>query len=56
MILNPDFREFIALLNAYEVRYLIVGGYAVALHGHPRYSKDINIWVEGEQDNAERLM
>ena len=34
MVLNPDFKEFLQLLNAHEVRYLIVGGYAVAFHGH----------------------
>jgi hypothetical protein len=38
MILNKDFRDFIELLNSNNVRYLIVGGYALALHGHPRYT------------------
>jgi predicted nucleotidyltransferase len=56
MILTPDFREFIALLNAHEVRYLVVGGYAVGLHGHPRYTKDIDIWIERTPLNAEHLM
>lgn len=45
MILNEDFREFFDSLNANEVRYLVVGGYAVAVHGCPRYPKDIDIWV-----------
>ena len=45
-ILTPDFKEFIQSLNDKNVRYLVVGGYAVALHGHPRYTKDIDIWVE----------
>lgn len=54
MILNPDFKEFVALLNAHEVRFLVVGGYAVAFHGHPRYTKDLDVWVEPE--NARRLM
>ena len=40
MTIAPEFREFVAFLNAHEVRYLIVGGYAVAFHGHPRYTKD----------------
>ncbi len=35
-MLNPDFKEFIELLNKHDVRYLIIGGYAVALHGYPR--------------------
>ena len=42
MTLDPDFREFIQPLNDKDVRYLIVGGYAVAAHGHPRYTKDID--------------
>lgn len=40
---NQDFKEFIASLNANHVRYLVVGGYAVALHGHPRYTKDLDM-------------
>lgn len=45
MELDPNFREFIALLRAHEVRFLIVGGYAVAAHGHPRYTADLDVWV-----------
>ena len=41
MVLNKDFREFIGLLNANGVKYLIVGGYAVGFHGYPRYTKDL---------------
>ncbi len=55
-MLNPDFREFIQSLNANGVRYLVVGGYAVAIHGHPRYTKDIDIWIETLPDNAQRLV
>jgi hypothetical protein len=44
-VLNQDFKEFIQSLNDNHVRYLVVGGYAVALHGHPRYTKDIDIWI-----------
>lgn len=51
-MLNPDFKEFIQSLNANRVRYLVVGGYAVALHGYPRYTKDIDIWLEMNPDNA----
>jgi hypothetical protein len=53
---NQDFKEFIESLNANHVRYLVVGGYAVALHGHPRYTKDLDIWVESNRDNSERLV
>jgi hypothetical protein len=55
-MLSQDFREFIELLNKHEVRYLVIGGYAVALHGHPRYTKDLDIWIEMERSNAAKLM
>jgi predicted nucleotidyltransferase len=55
-MLNPDFKEFIELLNRHEVRYLVIGGYAVALHGNPRYTKDLDIWVEMNSNNALQLM
>ena len=45
-MLNQDFKEFIAVLNHHKVQYLVIGGYALALHGHPRYTKDIDIWVD----------
>ena len=56
MILNPDFKEFFQLLNENEVRYLIIGGYAVAYHGYPRYTKDIDIWIWIHPDNAEKVV
>ncbi|HZW29720.1 MAG TPA: hypothetical protein VFF52_03380 [Isosphaeraceae bacterium] len=56
MELNQDFREFFELLNKNEVRYLIVGGYAVAFHGHPHYTRDIDIWVDATPENAARLV
>lgn len=55
-MLNQDFREFIQSLNDNQVRYLVVGGYAVALHGYPRYTKDIDIWVELAPANASRII
>ena len=42
MILNPDFKEFIKLLEKHKVKYLIVGGYALAFHGYPRFTQDID--------------
>ena len=51
-MLNRDFKEFIQSLNDNHVRYLIVGGYAVAFHGHPRYTKDIDVWIEMTQENS----
>jgi predicted nucleotidyltransferase len=56
MVLNRDFREFIQLLNEHNVQYLVVGGYAVAFHGYPRYTKDIDIWVYLDRENAEKLL
>ena len=55
-MLNQDFREFIQLLNANQVRYLVVGGYAVALHGYPRYTKDMDIWIDMTPENANRIV
>lgn len=56
MVLNKDFKEFIESLNDNRVRYLVVGGYAVALHGHPRYTKDIDIWIALTPENAKQVV
>ena len=56
MVLNQDFKEFIQLLNEHEVRYLVIGGYAVAFHGHPRHTKDIDVWIGLDKGNAENLL
>lgn len=55
-MLSKDFREFVESLNANEVRYLVVGGYAVALHGYPRYTKDLDVWIEASKNNAQRVL
>ena len=55
-MLNQDFKEFIQLLNDNQVKYLVIGGYAVAVHGHPRYTKDIDIWIEISEENAQKLV
>ncbi len=55
-MLNQDFKEFIQSLNANHVRYLIIGGYAVALHGYPRYTKDLDIWIEMTPGNAANMV
>ena len=54
--LSSDLREFIHLLNTKSVKYVIVGAWALAFHGRPRYTGDIDIFVPREQDNADRLM
>ena len=53
--LEPDFKEFLNLLNSHQVRYLLVGGYAVAFHGYPRTTNDMDIWVDCTPDNAAKL-
>jgi hypothetical protein len=55
-VLNQDFREFIRSLNDNGVRYLVIGGYAVAFHGHPRYTKDIDIWIGTDVENATKIV
>lgn len=55
MTLPEDFKEFIALLNAHQVNYLIVGGYAVGFHSRPRFTQDIDFWIEARPDNARRI-
>lgn len=55
-MINKDFKEFIGLLNSNNVKYLVVGGYALAFHGYPRYTKDIDIWVLIERENAENIL
>ena len=55
-MINQDFKEFIELLNRNDVRYLVVGGYALAFHGFPRYTKDIDLWVWVNQENAKNLV
>jgi hypothetical protein len=56
MILNQDFKEFVQSLNNNQVHYLVAGGYAVALHGSPRYTKAIDVWIELSQDNAGQMV
>ncbi|MBD2186710.1 DUF6036 family nucleotidyltransferase [Pseudanabaena mucicola] len=55
-MLNQDFKEFIQLLNDNQVNYLVIGGYAVAVHGHPRYTKDIDIWIEISEENSQKII
>ena len=55
-MLNRDFREFIQSLNDNQVRYLVIGGYAVALHGCPRYTKDIDVWIDMSAENAAKVV
>jgi hypothetical protein len=55
-MLNRDFKEFVECLNAAGVEYLLVGAYALAAHGHPRYTGDIDFWIGSGPGNLERLL
>ena len=55
-ILTKDFVEFIECCAVREVKFLVVGGYALAAHGHPRATKDLGVWIMIEPANAERLI
>lgn len=56
MEIQPDFRDLLELFNSHKVKYMVVGGYALAFHGAPRYTGDIDIFVSPDADNAERIM
>lgn len=55
MELQKDLKEFIELLNSEKVKYVIIGGYAIAHYGYPRFTGDIDLWVESSQANADSL-
>lgn len=55
-MLSKDFKEFVALLNKHDVQYLVVGGYAVAIHGYPRYTKDLDVWIALSPENADKIL
>lgn len=54
--MNSDFKDLLQSLHECEVRYLVAGGYAVIHHSQPRYTKDIDIWLEPTGENARKLM
>ena len=56
MVLDENFKEFIRLLNENDVKYLVIGGFAVAFHGYPRYTKDIDFWIWAHPDNAQKVI
>ncbi len=56
MEISRDFEEFFALLNKHEVRYLVVGGYAFAIHARPRFTDDLDIFLLVEEENANRAL
>ncbi|MBN1578285.1 MAG: nucleotidyltransferase [Chitinispirillaceae bacterium] len=56
MEVQNDFRELFVLLNRHKVEYMIVGGYALAFHGAPRYTGDIDLFVNPDRDNARKIL
>ena len=56
MTVAKDFEEFFASFNKAGVKYLIVGGYAFALHAHPRYTGNMDVFVQSSEQNAHRIM
>lgn len=54
--LPPDFKEFLRLLAAHQVEYLLIGGYAVGYYGYPRATQDMDVWIATAPRNAERTV
>lgn len=54
--LAEDFRDFLSLCLSHELRFMVIGGYAVVHHSRPRYTGDLDLWVEASADNAERVV
>jgi len=55
MLTSPDFKELLSLLAKHEVRYLVVGGYAVMKYTEPRFTKDLDLWIATDEDNSEAV-
>jgi hypothetical protein len=56
MEIHKDFKELLELLNSHKVEYLVVGGYALAFHGAPRFTGDIDLFVKPDAANAKRIL
>jgi len=56
MEVQPDFRELLALFNENEVEYMVIGGYALAFHGAPRFTGDLDVYVKPDLENARRIL
>lgn len=55
-MLSKDFKEFVELLEKHHVEYLIVGGYAVGQYGYPRYTGDLDIWINPTSKNYSKIL
>ncbi|MDY6905689.1 MAG: nucleotidyltransferase [Thermodesulfobacteriota bacterium] len=56
IVLQPDFKDFLRLLNDNGIRYLLIGGYAVGYHGYPRATNDMDIWIAMDPENADLMV
>jgi hypothetical protein len=54
--MSPDFLDLLRALSDAEARFMVVGAYAVGVHGHPRATKDLDVWVEASPDNAPKVI
>ena len=55
MLTSPDFKELLSILAKHKVRYLVVGGYAVMKYTEPRFTKDLDLWIATDPENAEAV-
>ena len=53
--MNSDFKELLKIFVDEKIKYLVIGGYAVAKHAEPRYTKDLDIWIDNSRENAEKV-
>ncbi|MEP7141271.1 MAG: hypothetical protein ABI707_00310 [Ferruginibacter sp.] len=53
---QKDFEDFIALCNKYELEYLVIGGFAVSIHGYPRTTKDLDVCINRTEENAKKIL
>ena len=56
MEVQPDFRDLLGLFNVHKVEYMIVGAYALAFHGVPRFTGDLDIFIRSDSENARRIL
>jgi hypothetical protein len=56
MIFEKDFIDFIDLLNRFKIDYMVVGAHALAFHGKPRHTGDLDIWIKPSSDNANKMV